>query len=346
MDVRLSPEQEALRDSAASGRRSARRAHRRRARRPERAEKLDAAVRAGGWRELRARIGDRRSLGLGRRGRDRRRGARPRPGRRAVRRGRRWPPTSAVSRVPRPRPVGETVVLDRSLRRAGGRRGGEGTTARSRSSRRGAVRGSSSAPDGALTSVRLERRADRASISPARRSGRGTAGGTPVAARPADRRGRRPDRWSALGLALTCADLVGVDAGRRRPRHGVRVRTASVRRAGRVVPGRAAPAGRRAGCDGGRVERHAARGVGGRRAVARRRARRRVRCEGVLLAGGTDGVRDRDPGPRRHRQHLGVPGARVPAARAAVDRRARRHRTVDLDRVLAHHGIGDGDGLR
>ena len=33
-----------------------------------------------------------------------------------------------------------------------------------------------------------------------------------------------------------------------------------------------------------------------------------------------------DPGARRHRQHLGVPGARLPAARAAVRRRARRRR--------------------
>ena len=40
----------------------------------------------------------------------------------------------------------------------------------------------------------------------------------------------------------------------------------------------------------------------------------------LLCACGTDRLRDVDPGPRRHRQHLGVPGARVPAPGADRDR--------------------------
>ena len=50
--------------------------------------------------------------------------------------------------------------------------------------------------------------------------------------------------------------------------------------------------------------------------------------EGVLRARRAHGVRDRDSGARRHRQHLGVHGARVPAARVAVVGVVRRRRRV------------------
>ena len=58
----------------------------------------------------------------------------------------------------------------------------------------------------------------------------------------------------------------------------------------------------------------------------RRRAGRGVGRQGLLRPGRPLGVRDGHPGARRHRQHLGVPGPRLPAPRAALDRRARRRR--------------------
>ena len=84
MDVRLSPEQVALRDAAAQvvdrlGVHGVAELDD-----TERTAKLDAAVDASGWRELRTATDDGTPVGLGRRGRPRRRGARPGPGRRCV----------------------------------------------------------------------------------------------------------------------------------------------------------------------------------------------------------------------------------------------------------------------
>ena len=54
--------------------------------------------------------------------------------------------------------------------------------------------------------------------------------------------------------------------------------------------------------------------------------RRRPRRQGVLRPRRAHRVRDRDPGARRHRQHVGVHRARVPAARAALVAVVRRRR--------------------
>ena len=84
MDVRLSPEQLALRDC---GRQVVDRLGPARVADlddRERAAKLDAAVAASGWRELRTADGRRDALGVGGRGRHRGRGARPGPGRRRL----------------------------------------------------------------------------------------------------------------------------------------------------------------------------------------------------------------------------------------------------------------------
>ena len=80
--------------------------------------------------------------------------------------------------------------------------------------------------------------------------------------------------WTALGLALTSADLVGDHARRARRDRRVRRRTPPVRRAHRLLPGRAAPPRRSALSHGGIAQRRAARVVGRRQPRARRRARR------------------------------------------------------------------------
>ena len=49
--------------------------------------------------------------------------------------------------------------------------------------------------------------------------------------------------------------------------------------------------------------------------------------EGVRLPRRESGARDRHPGPRRDRQHVGVPGARLPAPFLAVHRRLRWSRS-------------------
>ena len=97
MDVRLSPEQRALRDSAVQvverlGVRAVAQLDDR-----ERAGKLDAAVDASGWRELRTPARGRPSVGVAGRGRDRGRGARPGSGRRRLPRARPWRRSSAGS---------------------------------------------------------------------------------------------------------------------------------------------------------------------------------------------------------------------------------------------------------
>ena len=146
--------------------------------------------------------------------------------------------------------------------------------------------------------------------------------------------------WTALGLALTSADLVGVMRGVL----DVTVAYAAERRQygvpGRFVPGGAAPARRGALPDGGFAER--------RRCTRRGRSttsppgearRRRPGGQGVLRPRRAHGVRDRGAGARRDRQHLGVHRPRVPAARAAVVAVVRRRRRA-APRARATSGWG------
>ena len=71
---------------------------------------------------------------------------------------------------------------------------------------------------------------------------------------------------------------------------------------------------------GGLDQRVAVRGVGGRCAAGRRRLQAGAVAKAYCAQRRAHRVRDRDPGARRHRQHVGVLRARAPAARLAVDR--------------------------
>ena len=57
-------------------------------------------------------------------------------------------------------------------------------------------------------------------------------------------------------------------------------------------------------------------------------------------------VRDRDPGARRHRQHVGVPGPRVPPAGAAVERRSSAATARSLAACSRTSDRGAAHGLR
>ena len=134
MDVRLSPEQQALRDSVAQvvdrlG------ATRRRPARRSRADRRSSTPRshASGWRELRTPTDGGDAVGVRRRGRDRRRGARPRPRRRAVPR----PDAGGRAPAPRRRAAGDRRRTRRSAL-IGGSRTRVADAARSRSTPRGA----------------------------------------------------------------------------------------------------------------------------------------------------------------------------------------------------------------
>ena len=100
----------------------------------------------------------------------------------------------------------------------------------------------------------------------------------------------------------------------------------AVRRRHRIVPGGPAPAGRCPRRHRGLPQHCAPRRLGGRRAAGARRAGRGLGGQGLLRPGRPFGLRDGHSGARRHRQHLGVPGARLPAPRPPVERRARWRR--------------------
>ena len=350
MDVRLSPEQQALRDSAAQvvdrlGPQRRRPARRRRAGRPSSTPPSPPS----GWRELRTADRRRRAVGVGRRGRARRRGARPRPGRRRRSSARPWPPSCAAWPAPRRATAAETVVLD----------AGPGGAGRCRRRQRARRRAWPSTPRRATVGARARRRR-RAAHGSARwrcRPGDGARRPDPAGRRRSTRRDRRSPlagqaapltdddlaRWTALGLALTCADLVGIMRGAVELAARLRRRAPAVRRGHRLVPGRAAPAGRRLRRRRrGRAASplHAAWAVDA--LAAGGRARRRRGGQGLLRPGRPHGVRDRHPGARRHRQHLGVPGPRLPAPGAAVERRARRRRAPASTGCSPTTGIGGG----
>ena len=139
------------------------------------------------------------------------------------------------------------------------------------------------------------------------------------------RRGRAIARSRALALTITVADLLGTMEGVLDTTTRVRQGAPAVRRAPSVRSRRCSTCWPRRGC-----------WSRARSAWRSTRRGRSTRCraadaleagsvgEGVLRACGAHGVRDRDPGPRRDRQHLGVLRARVPAPRVAVERAAGR----------------------
>ena len=102
----------------------------------------------------------------------------------------------------------------------------------------------------------------------------------------------------------------------------------------RLLSGRRALAGREPDADRGFGEHPASCGVGGRRVAGRRSGARRQGGQAVLRACRPHGLRDLDPGARRDRQHLGMPGARLPASCAhlnrTVARQAGRRSTLDF----------------
>ena len=136
-------------------------------------------------------------------------------------------------------------------------------------------------------------------------------------------------RWLALALATTSADLVGTARGA----HTLACDYAKIREQyGKSIGSYQAIAHLLAESlaliEGSvSILRHAAWAVD-ELDPSRGDPRRPVR-KGLLRAGRADGVRDRHSGTRRHRQYLGVPGARVPAPRA------------DLDAIVARQAGGD-----
>ena len=219
-----------------------------------RAKRLAAAVRDAGWLELRDDAGDGAPLATRRGGRDRRRRARRRGGRRRVRRARCSPPTSpAGPGSPTTRADGAVVAFAPDLIDAAVAADGDARRRPPTPSTR-----ADEPPTRAYVLVADGRRLP-ARARARRPTARATAPTSPATVRDvaAGRRGRpdrRPDaalltaddlaHWTALGLALTSADLVGVHARRARRDRRVRGRAPAVRRAGRLVPGGAAPARR------------------------------------------------------------------------------------------------------
>ena len=132
-----------------------------------------------------------------------------------------------------------------------------------------------------LARVRSMRAGDGADLT---RTIRSLPAGAPVLAVPDQSRiltRADLDSWASLGLALTCADLIGLMRGvldltvayaKERKQYGVSV-------GGRAAPARGGPLP-----DGGGVQRRAERGLGRRRPRARRGPRRRACGQGVLRA--------------------------------------------------------------
>ncbi len=285
MDVRLSAEQVALRDSvvqvvARLGARTVAELGD-----AERAAKLDAAVAASGWRELRA-VGDdggpwasavevaivAEELGRGL-------GDAAFVGPTLASELRRAAGAPAVD--------GETVALGSDLllpaESADGvlEAGAVGIDARGATSALVFVSGGHGPTLGAVAAGEVRTDADL--TRPAWRwaspsQARGIAGQTRLLG-PDDL-----DRWTALGLAVTSADLVGVMRGALDLACDY-ARAPPVRGRHRLVPGGAAPARRRPGGDGGVAQHRAPRGVGRRRACRSGRAHGRIGGEGLLRPG-------------------------------------------------------------
>ena len=163
------------------------------------------------------------------------------------------------------------------------------------------------------------------------------------------------DRWTALALAATAADLVGTMQGAIDLSSAYATERQQYGATDRIVPGRAATSSPTplVHLEGSRTALlHAAWAVDA--LEPGRRARRRRVGQGLRVPRRTRGPRDRHPGPRRHRQHVGVPGSRLPAPLPAVHRRpaaasaepgprARPRRQSEADRGLP--GLARGSGV-
>ena len=293
----------------------------------------------------------RRPAGVGRRGRDRGPRAGTGRGRHAVPRpgGRRRP--RPARRRARSATAATAVVLDPSLldlrgrarRRFGrGRRGRlRGDDPRARCSRRTATAAlpivevaiADAAPATDLTravaAVTVVADAPNAPIGAAVRRGRDR----PQSGARADHHRRRPRRH---------------DGGR--ARHHVRVRQGApaVRRRHRLVPGGAAPAGRRAACSSRvrvSVAQYAAWAVDAL-PPAEALAAGAV-GQGLLRPRRPHRVRDRHPGARRHRQHVGVPGPRATCAARCCRATCSAARATTWRACSRTHGTRRAaDGLR
>ena len=352
MDVRLSPEQQAPARLRRPGRRPARPARRRRARRRRAGRQARRRRRRPpGWRELRAADDDGAPLASGveaaivaeELGRGLADAAVPRtdPGRRAAPPGRRaraptTPETVAAHRRPR--------CARRSRRPVAPPAGAVAVDARGAAAalvagdrRPAATRSAGSRLGAAPSRTDLTRRL--ATVRPRRRRAR--AG--PAAGRSTD---DDLTAWTALGLALAVRRPRRHDARRGRPRHRLRQGPPAVRQPDRLVPGRAAPAGRRLRGHGGLAQRRPARGLGGRRArrpptrwpprrVAKAYCARAARtvCETAIQVHGGIG-------------NTWECLAHVHLRRALLSTDVLGGVGPSLDRVLAHHGIGGGRGLR
>ena len=151
-------------------------------------------------------------------------------------------------------------------------------------------------------------------------------------------------RWTALGLATCCADLVGtmhgaldtsVEYAKARRQYGMPIGSFQ---AVQHMLADAAVAARRFS------QHRTAWGMGSRR-VGSRRSRELRRCgKGILLAGSSRRVRDGDPSTRRYREHLGVHCTRVPAKSAAFEGRARRGRAEPPKGPRTRRSIPAGGG--
>ena len=150
-------------------------------------------------------------------------------------------------------------------------------------------------------------------------------------------------RWTSFAIALTCADLVGTCGAPSQLGCDYAASAVSRGAIGSFQAVQHLLADAFVAMEGSRsVALHAAWAVD---ALPAGEALGRGGRQGLLRPGRPRRVRDGHPGARRHRQHLGVPGPRIPAAGAAVDRLLGGV-GPSLERVLAHHGIGGVDGLR
>ena len=328
MDVRLSPEQEALRDSAAQivdrlGPRSVAELDD-----PERADKLEAAVASAGWRELRVAEAGGASLASGVEAAI----VAEELGRRLADAPFLGPTLAAELRRLAGAPAAtapETVALDPTLAALAV------TSGRCRPLRcpgRGR-RGSASAlllvPAGAghrLAQVPLSAAELRTDLT---RPVAGPRSSTAIVPDASTGRSLTADdlrTWLALGLAVTCADLVGtmrgaielaVEYARSRQQFGRSIGSFQAVQhlladAYVLAEGSASVARHAAwAVDALPADDGPGRGRGG---------------QGLLRPGGPRRVRDLDPGARRDRQHLGVPGPRPPPSGALLRPAPRRGR--------------------
>ena len=315
--------------------------------------KLDAAVAASGWRELRDRRGRRGAAGVGGRGRpwSPRSWAGGWPTRRSS--DRRWPPSCggwpARRRATPPRPSRSCTgssSLARCCRRRRARR------AVAVDAQRGAARGAAPRARRRVATV------GRTVELPPRRSGldltRPSVARRPVVRRQRWSSGRGPishgGRPGSLDRARPRARLCrpGRDHARRRG-PGRRLRPSAGSSAGpsaRSRPSSTCWPTRSSLMEGSRSMARARR-LGGRRARPRPTPWPPPPWPRPTAPGPrAHGVRDRHPGARGHRQHLGVPGPRLPAAGAAVDRHARRRRARASSGWSPTTGSEVGHGLR